>query len=99
MVAHAEQAEAEHNNAKVSMEAYSKSMWEMDRQLTELRALNARMLLQNPQREQMLLVMSNMKLACNLAMNEAEQMQREVRRIAIEFEDGGQHNFGLTSWL
>ena len=46
----------------------------------------------------MLLAMSNMRLVCNLALNEAEQMQLEVRRIAVEFEDGSQRYFGLTLW-
>ena len=84
--------------AKAQVEAHSRSIWEMDREMINLRAVNARLLLQNPAREEMLLAMSNMRLASNLAMNEAEQMQREVRRVAAEFGDAGQRRFGLTSW-
>ena len=55
-------------------------------------------LAETPQREEMLLSMSNMKLACSMALNEAEQVQQELKRVAAEFNDGGQRYFGLTSW-
>ena len=51
MVVHAEQAEAKRNNVKAGMEAILKSMHEMEGQLTKLKALNDRMLVQHPQRE------------------------------------------------
>jgi hypothetical protein len=85
------------NQAEENVAALTTTRTDMERTMTELRALNLR-LLRNPQREQMLLLMCNMKLACSMALNEAEQMQREVRRVAAEFNDGGQRYFGLTSW-
>jgi hypothetical protein len=98
LVARAEHAEAECANAKAQVDDQSKSIWDLNRQLEAQKAENTRLLLHNPAREEMLLAMSNMKLTSNLAMNEVEQMQREVRRIAAEFGDGGQRHFGLTSW-
>ena len=65
--------------------------------MTALSAQNMR-LVQNPQKERMLLQMCNMKLTCSLALSEVEQMQREVKRVAAEFNDGGERYFGLTSW-
>jgi len=77
---------------------------DIEKEVIELRTKNGQLkalqdkILDDHVREKTMLAMCNIKLTFILATNESQQLQRELKKVCVQFGNHNQCYFGLTSW-